>query len=81
MKILGISILMMGILIGFSLGIDLLLGFEIRTSLKSAFNPFRVMEIPEFIVIFLLVFSLVIESLRSSYQKRKVKTNNSQKQP
>ncbi|USK59358.1 hypothetical protein [Peribacillus asahii] len=81
MKILGISILIMGVLMSFSLGMDLLLGFEIRTSLKSAFNPFRVMEIPEFIVIFLLVFSLVIESLRSSYQKRKVKTNNSQKQP
>jgi len=81
MKILGISILMMGILMGFSLGIDLLLGFEIRTSLKSAFNPFRVMEVPELIVIFLLVFSLVIESLRSFYQKRNVKTNNSEKQP
>ncbi|AZV45047.1 hypothetical protein [Peribacillus asahii] len=81
MKILGISILTMGVLMGFSLGIDLLLGFEIRTSLKSAFNPFRVMEVPEFIVIFLLVFSLVIESVRSFYQKRNVKTNNSEKQP
>ncbi|MFB5284460.1 hypothetical protein [Peribacillus sp. Hz7] len=81
MKILGISILMMGMLMGFSLGIDLLLGFEIRTSLKSAFNPFRVMEVPEFIIIFSLVFSLVIESLRSFYQKRNVKTNNSEKQP
>ncbi|MEH6948659.1 hypothetical protein V7068_16650 [Bacillus sp. JJ634] len=81
MKILGISILIMGVLIGFSLGIDLLLGFEIRTSLKSAFNPFRVMEVPEFIVILLLVFSLVMESVRSFYQKRNVKTNNSEKQP
>lgn len=81
MKILGISILMMGILMGFSLGIDLLLGFELRTSLKGAFNPFRVMEIPEFVIIFFLVSSLVFESVRSFYQKRNVKTNNSEKHP
>ncbi|MFJ8257835.1 hypothetical protein ACIQ4Z_11245 [Peribacillus asahii] len=81
MKILGISILIMGVLMGFSLSIDLFLGFEMRTSLKNAFNPFRVMEAAEFVVIFLLVFSLVIESMRSFYQKRNVKTNNSEKQP
>ncbi|MFJ8267070.1 hypothetical protein [Peribacillus asahii] len=81
MKILGISILIMGSLMGFSLSIDLLLGFEMRTSLKNAFNPFRVMKAAEFVVIFLLVFSLMIESVRSFYQKRNVKTNNSEKQP
>ncbi|MFJ8246087.1 hypothetical protein [Peribacillus asahii] len=81
MKILGISILIMGVLMGFSLSIDLFLGFEMRTSLKNAFNPFRVMKTAEFVVIFLLVFSLVIESVRSFYRNRNAKTNNSEKQP
>jgi hypothetical protein len=62
MKILGIAILMMGLLMGFSLSLDILQGFDIRASLQNALNPFRVMEVAEYIVIFVLVFAIVIES-------------------
>jgi hypothetical protein len=77
MKIVGIPVLMMGLLIGFSLIMDILQGFGISIALRNAFSPFRVMEGAEWFVLFLFIFLLVIESM---LQKGKEKTNDPQKQ-
>jgi hypothetical protein len=71
MKMIGIAFLMWGLLMGFSLGIDILLGFDIKTSLRNAFSHFLVMEIAELFVLFLFLFILVINPVVSFIQKRK----------
>lgn len=58
---------------------DILLGFDLNTSLRNAFNPFLVMETAELAVLFLFISSLVIESARSFYQARQIKTNKQKK--
>ena len=73
MKILGICILMMGLLMTFSRGLDLLQGFDKDTSLHNALSPFRVMELPELGVLFFFLFHLVIETSINVYQKRKTR--------
>ncbi|WP_407545295.1 hypothetical protein [Priestia sp. HNGD-A6] len=63
MKILGISVLMMGCLMGFSLGIDISQGFDVSQALYNAISPFRVMELAELFVLFFLLFLFFTESL------------------
>jgi hypothetical protein len=60
MKIIGISLLMMGCLIGFSLGIDILQGFDASQALYNAVSPFRVMEVAELFVLFFLLFLFLL---------------------
>ncbi|WDL89778.1 hypothetical protein IUJ58_26330 (plasmid) [Priestia aryabhattai] len=71
MKIIGISLLMMGCLMGFSLGIDILQGFDISQALYNAISPFRVMEIAELFVLFFLVFLFFTESVYLFIKQRK----------
>lgn len=52
MKIIDISLSMMGYLMGFSLGIDILQGFDVSQALYNAVSPFRVMEVAELFVLF-----------------------------
>ncbi|MBM4760981.1 hypothetical protein [Bacillus sp. B15-48] len=59
MKIIAISFLILFILIGFSLSIDVLMGFDLRTSVHHAFSPLIVKEAIEFFV-FLSLFLIVI---------------------
>ena len=60
MKIIGISLLMLGCLMGFSLGIDIVQGFDVSQALYNAMSPFRVMEVAELFVLFSSVsFSLM----------------------
>ncbi|WP_310332338.1 hypothetical protein [Priestia megaterium] len=56
MKIIGISLLMMECLMGFSLGIDIFQGFDISQALYNAVSPFRVIEVAELFVLFFLLF-------------------------
>ncbi|MGX1373346.1 hypothetical protein RKD56_000426 [Priestia megaterium] len=56
MKIMGISLLMLGCLIAFSLGIDIFQGFDVSQALYNAVSPFRVMEVAELFVLFFLLF-------------------------
>ncbi|MGG0419554.1 hypothetical protein ABEY52_26345 [Priestia aryabhattai] len=63
MKILGISVLMMGCLMGFSLGIDIIQGFDVSQALYNAISPFRVMGLAELFVLFFLLFLFFTESL------------------
>ncbi|RBN37854.1 hypothetical protein DMN50_28365 [Priestia megaterium] len=70
MKIIGISLLMMGCLMGFSLGIDMLQGFDVSQALYNAVSPFQVMEVAELFVLFLLLFLFFAESAYLFIKKR-----------
>jgi hypothetical protein len=65
MKIIFITIMMLTVLISCSFGIDLLLGFEMKTAWRNAVSPFRVMEVPEY---FVFVFFIVIYLLKKLYK-------------
>jgi hypothetical protein len=78
MKIIGIIILIMGLLIGFSLSIDVLIGIDLNIALQNALYPFLAMEGAELFVLFLFILILVIESILFSKKERK--TSNSTKQ-
>lgn len=73
MKIIGISILMFVFLTVFSLCIDILLGFDLNTSINNAIRPFLVMEVTEIVIFFLLIVLMVVGPVRTSYNKRKKK--------
>lgn len=64
MKVIGITLAMSAVLISFSFGIDLLLGFEMKTAWRNAISPFRVMEVPEY---FVFVFLIAIYLLKKLY--------------
>jgi hypothetical protein len=57
-SMIGINLLMLGCLMGFSLGIDILQEFDISQALYNAVSPFRVMEVTELFVLFFLLFLL-----------------------
>jgi uncharacterized membrane protein len=71
MKILGISILILVFLAGLSLGIDILSGFDLNTSLKNAVMPFLIMEVAEIVIFFLLLIYMGAGPLRSYFRKKK----------
>ncbi|MFJ8235487.1 hypothetical protein ACIQ34_07015 [Ureibacillus sp. NPDC094379] len=73
MKILGISILMLVLLSGFTIGMDGLLGFDLKTSFKNAVNPFLVMEVAEIVIFYLLIIIWVLYSTRLFLIKRSKK--------
>lgn len=73
MKILGISILMLVLLSGFSVGMDTLLGFDLKTSFKNSINPFLVMEVAEIIIFYLVIIIWAISSTRLFLIKRSKK--------
>ncbi|MCL9638161.1 hypothetical protein L2095_25880 [Bacillus zanthoxyli] len=56
MKIMAISLLIMGCLMAFSLGIDIFQGFDVSQALYNAVSPFRVMEVAELFVLFFFFF-------------------------
>ncbi|WP_223272439.1 hypothetical protein [Priestia megaterium] len=67
---IGISLLMMGCLMGFSLGIDILQGFDVSQALYNAVSPFRVMEVAELFVLFFLLFLFFVETAYLFIKKR-----------
>jgi len=71
MKIIGISLLMMGCLMAFSLGIDIFQGYDVSQALYNAVSPFRVMEVAELFVLFFLIFLFFAESAYLFIKKRK----------
>ncbi|MBK5484513.1 hypothetical protein JFV29_21975 [Peribacillus sp. TH16] len=68
MKIFGITILMLILLVAFSLGMDILLGFDLDNSIKHAFNPFLVKDPAELILFLVLLFLLLFSFI---YRKKK----------
>ncbi len=73
MKIIGITILMFIFLTVFSLSMDILLGFDLNTSINNAIRPFLVMEVTEKVVFFLLIVLMAVNPVRTIYNKRKKK--------
>lgn len=75
MKIIGISIVMFIFLTVFSLGMDILLGFDLNTSINNVIRPFLVMDVTEKVVFFLLIVLMAVDPVRTFYNKRKKKQN------
>jgi hypothetical protein len=71
MKIMGISLLMLGCLMAFSLSLDILQGFDVSQALYNTVSPFRVMEIVELFVLFFLLFLFFGESAYSFIKSKK----------
>lgn len=80
MKILGISMVVLVFLAGFSLGMDILSGFDLYTSINNNLNPFLVMEVPELVIFFILVICLLAAPTRSFFRKKKQGTTKDKKQ-
>ncbi|MBK5443109.1 MULTISPECIES: hypothetical protein [Peribacillus] len=76
MKIFGITVLMLIPLVAFSLGMDILLGFDLDNSIKHAFNPFLVKDPAELILFLVLLFLLLF----SFFYRRKKKGNKAKGQ-
>lgn len=70
MKILGITILIFVLLTSFSVGMDVLLGFDLKTSIKNAVNPFLVMEVAEIAIFCFLLMIWAFRLTRSFYKKK-----------
>lgn len=52
---------------------DRLLGFDLKTSIKNAVNPFLVMEVTEIIIFYLLIIIWAFYSIRLIIIKRRKK--------
>lgn len=70
MKIISITLVMLVTLISCSFGMDLLLGFEMKTAWRNAISPFRVMEIPEYFAFIFLIAIYLLKKLFSLVNKR-----------
>ncbi|MDP1420716.1 hypothetical protein Q8G35_20630 [Peribacillus simplex] len=68
MKIFGITVLILAPLVVISLGMDILMGFDLDNSIKHAFNPFLVKDPAELILFLILLAFLVFSSF---YRKKK----------
>ncbi|GIN38926.1 MULTISPECIES: hypothetical protein [Heyndrickxia] len=73
MKLFGISIGLISFLIALSIGIDMIMGFELKNAIFNAFNPFRVMDTSEFVVFFFFILVFLIQSMATYVLKKKKK--------
>ncbi|MFE0564059.1 hypothetical protein ACFW1D_16400 [Priestia megaterium] len=73
MKIVWISALLLGCLMGFSIGVDMMQGFSFFMALQNAYSPFRVMEFAELFVLFFLLFCFAVEVFCRSFKVKKAK--------
>ncbi|WP_158736335.1 hypothetical protein [Alteribacillus sp. YIM 98480] len=71
MKIVGISLFMLGLLMSLVIGLDLVIGIDIKAALKNAFNPFRVMEPVELFVLSFFVVMFFAEAFIMWISKKK----------
>ncbi|KKK38679.1 hypothetical protein WQ57_06710 [Mesobacillus campisalis] len=70
MKIIGISLLILGSLMGLSLATDLYMGLEPRTSVRNAISPLTIMETPEYAVFITLILILIWRTLLHAFKER-----------
>ncbi|MBT2672226.1 hypothetical protein AB4X15_18545 [Peribacillus simplex] len=68
MKIFGITVLILAPLVVLTLGMDILMGFDLDNSIKHAFNPFLVKDPAEFILFLILLVLLLFSFF---YRKKK----------
>ncbi|TLS37106.1 hypothetical protein [Pseudalkalibacillus caeni] len=72
MKPVLIAILSMGVLTGGMICFDIFMGTGIKEALINAINPFRVMELVEFFLLFLLSAILLLKPVfKFVYKKMK----------
>lgn len=71
MKIIGITLLMMGCLMTFSFWLDYQQGIDLHTAYRNATSPFQVMDTVEMVVLIFFILVVIVELILSSYQKRK----------
>ncbi len=71
MKLFGITVLILAPLVVITLGMDILMGFDLDNSIKHAFNPFLVKD-PAEIILFLI---LLVFLLFSFFYRKKKKGN------
>ena len=71
MKIFGITLLMMGCLMAFSFGLDIIQGYNLTDAWHNAVSPFRVMEVAELFVLFFLLFLFFMETAYEVIKKKK----------
>ncbi|WP_408007680.1 hypothetical protein ACJROX_23755 [Pseudalkalibacillus sp. A8] len=63
MKPTWIAVLTIGILLGFSICMDIFLGVAVKEAVDNAINPFRVMEFVEVSILILLTAVLFLKPL------------------
>ncbi|KJL02549.1 MULTISPECIES: hypothetical protein [Priestia] len=73
MKIVWISALLLGCLMGFSIGVDMMQGFSFSMALQNPYSPFRVIEFAELFVLFFLLFCFAVEVFYRSFKVKKAK--------
>jgi hypothetical protein len=76
MKIIAITMLIMGALTTLTISLDILLGIGVSTSILNAIRPFRVMDATEIFVILLFTLLFFTENILFSIKKRKKKSNS-----
>ncbi|MEB2492496.1 hypothetical protein SOP93_15105 [Peribacillus frigoritolerans] len=78
MKFFGITLLLLIPLVVLSLGMDILLGFDLDNSIKHVFNPFLVKDPAEFILFIILVVLLLFSFIYRKKKKKKKKKGKGQ---
>ncbi|MGY4691664.1 hypothetical protein [Salibacterium sp. K-3] len=70
-KTAGISVLLFTTLIGVSLLLDMAMGFNMKDAVRNTFNPFRVMNIVEVLVLILFLLIFLADIVMALLRKRK----------
>ena len=73
MNIIGISLMIFVFLTVFSLCMDILLGFDINTSINNAIRPFLVMEVTEMVIFFFLIVLMIVGPVRTFFKRTRNK--------
>ncbi|MCM3538708.1 hypothetical protein [Priestia endophytica] len=73
MKIIVVSLLMMGCLMGLSLSIDIFQGSDVFQSFYNVVNPFHVVEVVELFVLYFLLLLCFAEPAYLFIKKRRKK--------
>ncbi|OKL35676.1 hypothetical protein BLL40_13925 [Domibacillus mangrovi] len=71
MKNISISMFILICLLLCILGIDKVLGLNMRASLRTATNPFYVMHIGELVIFYILIMMMFVRPFLDFYHKRK----------
>ncbi|MCU9612306.1 hypothetical protein OEV98_01855 [Caldibacillus lycopersici] len=71
MKNIVVILVIVMALVFLLIGIDLVMGYRIQDTIYTAINPFRVMELPELVLLFLFILFFIIRLLSSFFKKLK----------
>jgi hypothetical protein len=69
MKLLGIALLMMCLVMVLSIGMDMLMGFDVQKAKFNATYSSRTYKDVEIFILFFLIFLLVSQSVKSFIRK------------